>query len=161
MRLTRRTFLAPLLFAALLFATTAHAGAGKDIRYLDLINRAHDSVISLEVAPAGSDAFQEKPLGAPLRGGGDSTTIEIAGGSCLYDIRFQFRNGRTLVYKDVDICSGGKLAIRPLPLDTSRLVRSERPPAQYARGHTPSRAWLHGPEHSNGENRERRTCACL
>ena len=129
MRLTR-----PAVLATLLFATAAHAGAGKDTRYLDLINRAHDSVTSLEVAPAGSDEFQEKPLGVPLRGGGDSTTIEIAGGSCLYDIRLKFRNGRTLIYKDVDICSGGKLAIRPLPRDTSQLVRSEQPAAQYADG---------------------------
>ena len=132
MRLTR-----PAILATLLFATAAHAGAGRDTRYLDLINRAHDSVTSLEVAPAGSDAFQEKPLGTPLRGGGDSTTIEIAGESCLYDIRFKFRNGRTLVYKDVDICSGGKLAIRPMPRDTSQLVLSEQPAAQYADGRSP------------------------
>lgn len=133
MRLT-----SPVILATLLFATAAHAGAGKDTRYLDLINRAHDSVTSLEVAPAGSDAFEEKPLGVPLRGGGDSTTIEIAGASCLYDIRLKFRNGRTLIYKDVDICSGGKLAIRPLPLgDASRLVRSERPAMQYAEGSDP------------------------
>jgi len=129
MRLTR-----PAIIATLLFATAAHAGEGKDIRYLDLINRAHDSVTSLEVAPAGSDAFQEKPLGAPLRGGGDSTTIEILAESCLYDFRFKFRNGRTLVYKDVDVCSGGKLAIRQLPWDTSQLVRAEQPAAQYAGG---------------------------
>lgn len=137
MRLIRPAILAPLLFATQLFATTAHAGGGKNIRYLDLINRAHDSVTSLEVAPAGSGAFLEKPLGAPLRGGGDSTIIEIAGDGCLYDIRFKFRNGRTLAYKDVDICSGGKLAIRPLPVDTSRLVRSEQPAVQYAHWHTP------------------------
>ena len=132
MRLTR-----PAVLATLLFATATHAGAGKDTRYLDLINRAHDSVTSLEVAQAGTDAFQEKPLGAPLRGGGDSITIEIAGESCLYDVRFKFRNGRTLVYKDVDICSGGKLAIRPLPRNTSQLVRSEQPAAQYAEEHMP------------------------
>lgn len=133
MRLTR-----PAVLATLLFATAAHAGAGKNTRYLDLINRAHDSVTSLEVAPAGSDAFQEKPLGAPLRGGGDSTTIEIAGESCLYDVRFKFRNGRTLVYKEVDICGGGKLAIRPLPTsDATRLVRSQPAATQYAEGNTP------------------------
>lgn len=128
----------PALLATLLFTAAAHAGAGKDTRYLDLINRAHDSVTSLEVAPAGSDAFQEKPLGAPLRGGGDSTTIEIASEGCLYDFRFKFRNGRTLIYKDVDICSGGKLAIRRLPArDESRLVRSEPPAKHYAEGNTP------------------------
>ncbi|MGH8026199.1 MAG: hypothetical protein ACREO0_05655 [Pseudoxanthomonas sp.] len=98
-----------------LFAAGAQAGTGKTTRYLDLVNRSHDSVASLAIAPAGSDAFQEKQLGAPLRGGGDATTIEIAGDACLYDFRFLFRNGRTLIYKDVDICSGGKLSIRPLP----------------------------------------------
>lgn len=132
MRLTR-----PAVLATFLFATAAHAGGGNNIRYLDLINRAHDSVTSLEVAPAGSDAFQKKPLGAPLRGGGDSTTIEIAGENCLYDVRFKFRNGRTLVYKDVDVCGGGKLAIRPLPRDTSQLVRSQKPAMQYADRRTP------------------------
>ena len=130
MRLTR-----PSVFATFLFATAAHAGAGGNTRYLDLINRAHDSVTSLEVAPAGSDTFQKKPLGTPLRGGGDSTTIEMKGDGCLYDIRFKFRNGRTLIYKEVDICSGGKLAIRPLPRDTSHLVRSEQPSPRYAQEH--------------------------
>ena len=130
MRLTR-----PAVLATLLFAAAAHAGTGKVTRYLDVSNRAHDSVTSLEVAPAGSDAFREKPLGAFLGGGGDSTTIEIAGDSCFYDIRLKFRNGRTLVYKDVDICSSGKLVIRPLPRDTSRLVRAGRPAARYADGH--------------------------
>src|SRR5687767_4991900 len=84
---TRTAAFVTVLLATVLLAASAHAGAGKDTRYLDLINRAHDSVTSLEVAPAGSGDFREKPLGAPLRGGGDSTTIEIAGESCLYDIR--------------------------------------------------------------------------
>jgi len=127
----------PAVLATLLFANAAYAGAGKDLRYLDLINRAHDSVMSLEVAPAGSGDFQQKPLGVPLRGGGDSTTIEIAGESCLYDLRFKFRNGKTLIYKDVDVCSGGRLAIRPLPRDTSQLVRSEQGAGQYADGRNP------------------------
>ena len=127
----------PAILSTVLLATAAHAGPGEETRDLDLVNRAHDSVTSLAVAPAGSDAFHDKPLGAPLRGGGDSTTIEFAGDSCLYDIRIKFRNGRTLVYKEVDICSGGKLAIRSLPRDTSQLARSKQPSAQYADGSAP------------------------
>lgn len=126
------------VLATLLFATAAHAGDGNDTRYLELINRAHDSVRSLEVASAGSDAFQQKPLGAPLRGGGDSTTIGIAGEGCLYDLRFKFLNGRMLIYKDVDVCSGDRLAIRPLPTsDATRLVRLRPAATQYAEGDTP------------------------
>lgn len=98
-----------------LMSATAHAGADAHTRYVELINRAHDSVTSLAIATAGSDAFRDKPLGAPLRGGGDSAIIEIHGGTCLYDFRFRFRNGRTLVYQGVDICHGRSLRIGPLP----------------------------------------------
>lgn len=137
MRPTVHALLGAALSATALFATAAHAGEGRDIRYLDLVNRAHDSVTSLEIAPAGSDAYQPKDLGAPLRGGGDSATIQILADSCLYDFRFRFRNGKTLVYKDVDVCSGGKLAIRALPRDTSLIVRSQQPDRQYAGGNKP------------------------
>jgi hypothetical protein len=105
----------PVFLTALLLATSAHAGPANTTHYLDLVNRAHDSVVLLEVAPAGSSAFQEHPLGSPLPGGGGSTTIEIADEGCLYDMRFKFGNGRTLIYKDVDVCNGGRLVIRPLP----------------------------------------------
>lgn len=110
MRLVCAAILAPLLFADL-----AHAGAEASTRYVELINRAHDSVTSLAIATAGSDQFRDKPLGAPLRGGGDSAIIEIRGDTCLYDFRFLFRNGRTLVYEGVDICHGRSLRIGPLP----------------------------------------------
>ncbi len=114
MRLIRVAALATLL-SATATATATHAGANENKRYLELINRAHDSVTSLAIAAAGSGAFREMPLGALLHGGGDSTTIEIAGESCLYDFRFIFRNGRTLIYRDVNICRGRSLRIRPLP----------------------------------------------
>lgn len=99
--------------AAFLLATVACAHAG-DTRYVDLVNRAHDSVTSLSVAPTGSDAFEEIPL-EPLKGGGDSATISVDAESCRYDFRFHFRNGRTAVYENVDICGYGKMYIRPLP----------------------------------------------
>lgn len=99
--------------AAFLLATVACAHAG-DTRYVDLVNRAHDSVTSLSVAPTGSDAFEEIPL-EPLKGGGDSATISVDAEGCHYDFRFRFRNGRTAVYENVDICGYGKMYIRPLP----------------------------------------------
>jgi hypothetical protein len=110
------------VIATLLLATTAHADAREINRYLDLINRAHDSVITLEIAPTGSDAFEEKPLGEPLHGGGGSTTNEIAGEGCVYNMRLRFANGRTLIYKEVDMCSGRRLVIRPLPRKASSAV---------------------------------------
>lgn len=116
-------------FAVLLFATTAHADEGTQTRsmqtrYVELTNRAHDSVTSLAIATAGSDSFHDKPLGTPLRGGGDSATIEIASDSCLYDFRFGFRDGQTMIYQDVDICRGSRLRIEP-PSAIAKRQRSE------------------------------------
>lgn len=104
-------------FVSLLFVTAAHADENTQTRYLELINRAHDSVTSLAITTAGTDSFRDKPLEAPLRGGGDSATIEFDGdgGRCLYDVRFGFRNGRTLIYEGVDVCRGSRLRIGPLP----------------------------------------------
>ncbi|MBP3983726.1 hypothetical protein J5837_04735 [Pseudoxanthomonas helianthi] len=99
--------------AAFLLATAVHAHAG-DTRYVDLVNRAHDSVTSLSVAPAGSDAFEDVPL-EPLKGGGDSATVSVDAEGCRYDFRFHFSNGRTMVYENVDVCRYGKMYIRPLP----------------------------------------------
>lgn len=99
--------------AVFLLAAAAHANAG-DTRYVDLVNRAHDSVTSLSVAPAGSDAFKEIPLEL-LKGGGDSATVGVDAEGCRYDFRFRFHNGKTMVYENVDVCRYGKMYIRPLP----------------------------------------------
>lgn len=91
--------------AALLVAMTAHANAERATgRYFDLSNGTHDSVVSLAVAPAGSAEFREIVIGKPLHGGNTATTVWIDGNECLRDFRVEFRDGRTLVYRDVDVC---------------------------------------------------------
>ena len=104
------------VLATLLSTTAFQAGARSDTRYLELINRTHDSMTSFEIATAGSDVFREMPLGAALRGGGDSTTLELVADSCVHDLRFVFRSGRTLIYESVDICRHPRVHIRRLPL---------------------------------------------
>lgn len=90
---------------ALLVTTTAHANAGRATgRYFDLSNGTHDSVVSLAVAPAGSTEFREVAIGKPLRGGNTATTVRIDGGECLRNFRVGFRDGRTRIYRDVDVC---------------------------------------------------------
>jgi len=92
------------VLATLLATAAVHANAERPpTRYFDLVNAAHDSVTSLAVAPAGSDAFREIDLGAPLRGGLTSTTVQIAGDDCLRDFRVVFRDHRTLVYRGIDV----------------------------------------------------------
>lgn len=111
---------------AILATTAAHAG-DNNTRYLELINRAHDSMTSFAVAAPGSDAFVDVPLGAPLRGGGDSTTLELADANCRYDLRFMFIDGRAMVYRDVDICRYPRVRIRHMPrADEGGLARSGR-----------------------------------
>lgn len=119
MRLTCTAVLAML-------ATTAAYAGDTDTRYLELINRAHDSMASFAIAAPGSDAFVEVPLGAPLRGGGDSTTLEVADAGCRYDLRFTFIDGRAMVYRGIDICRYPRVRIRHLPrAEENGLARSE------------------------------------
>ena len=113
-----------VLTALLAAATTAPAQAGERTRYFELINRAHDSVISLAVAPAGDGVFRDVPLRSALRGGGGAATVEIAGGGCRYDLRLQFRNGRSVVYRDFDTCRHDGLRIRKLPPPMERVSGS-------------------------------------
>lgn len=98
---------------AMLAATAAHAG-GTNTRYLELTNRAHDSMTSFAIAAPGSDAFVDVPLGTPLHGGGDSTTLQVADASCRYDLRFTFADGRAMVYRGIDICRYPRVRVRGL-----------------------------------------------
>jgi hypothetical protein len=108
-------FLIRFALAGLLSVTAVQASPNEATHYVDLINRAHDSVTAFATAVPGSDAFRETPLGAPLRGGGDSATVEVAGEGCRYDLRFTFANGRAMVYRNIDICRYSAVRIRPLP----------------------------------------------
>jgi hypothetical protein len=75
------------------------------VHYIELVNTAPDSITSFAIAQVGSRDFHEIPLGATaLQGGGDSTTIGIAGEGCLRDFRTVFGNGRTLVQRNFDVC---------------------------------------------------------
>lgn len=98
------------VLSSLLLATAVHAAAP---RYLTLVNRAHDSITTLEVATAGSDVFEHRPIDA-VDGGGGSTTVRLGNAGCRFDLRLQFRNGRTAIYKDVNVCKGDALVIAPL-----------------------------------------------
>lgn len=101
--MSNRTVLVSFLASALACTSHAHAG-GPTTRYFDLVNASHDSVTSLAVAPAGDRAFHEIALGAPLRGGVTSTTVEVPEGDCVRDFRLTFADGRTLVYPGIDVC---------------------------------------------------------
>lgn len=97
-----------------LSVATAAAAAAEPVRYLQLSNRAYDALTALAVAAPGSGAFRDVALDVPLRGGGDAATFPLAGTACRYDLRFTFRNGRSMLYPDVDVCAY-RVRIRPLP----------------------------------------------
>lgn len=105
------------VYALFAFASclAASAGAAEANRYLQLVNRANDSVASVQVSARGAEAFKDLPIEAPLRGGGDSIMVRVAGEGCAYDFRFVFRDGRSLVYRDVDVCRADVLRIRRPP----------------------------------------------
>lgn len=98
------------VLSSLLLATAVHAA---EPRYLTLLNRAHDSIITLEVAVTGSEVFEQRQIDT-LDGGGGSTTVRLGNAGCRFDLRLQFRNGRTAIYHDVNACKGDTLVIAPL-----------------------------------------------
>ncbi|HSX64525.1 MAG TPA: hypothetical protein VLF15_07340 [Pseudoxanthomonas sp.] len=91
------------------------ADAGERTRYLELINRAHDRVTKLSLAPAGSRTYRELLQGEQVRGGGGATTVQIVTGHCRHDVLVEFADGRRALYPDVDICRHRGLRVRPLP----------------------------------------------
>lgn len=97
---------------ALLVACAIPAKA--DTRYMTVVNRAYDSVVSLATAPANSGDFREIPLDAPLHGGGGAETVQIAAEGCRYDFRIRLRDGRTRIYAGVDVCRYNRMYLRPL-----------------------------------------------
>lgn len=101
------------VLAVIAVASTPAAATDAPVHYLTLVNRAHDSATALSIAPAGSDAFRPLPLHTPLRGGGGSTTLEIAAGQCRHDVRVLFRDNRVQLYRDVDVCRQRGLRLRP------------------------------------------------
>ena len=103
-----------LVLAVLLLVAT-QARAEEPTRYLELVNRAHDRVTTLAVAPVGGAQFRDVPLASSLRGGGGSATVQIAQTDCRYDLRMEFANGRTVTYRDVDVCRHARLRIAKLP----------------------------------------------
>ncbi len=107
----------PGMIAIVVFSSLFHlalAAPRESVKLFKLVNRGFDSVTSLAVAPIGTDAYREVYLGEPLRGGGDSMTVEVPAGHCHYDFRFSFRNGQKRVYDDIDVCRGTGLRIEPL-----------------------------------------------
>ncbi|WP_313460243.1 hypothetical protein [Stenotrophomonas sp.] len=104
------------VMCVLMLSGVAQAGQA---RYLTLLNRAHDSVVAVEVAGHGSEAYQPRAID-PLSGGGGSTTVRLGEAGCHFDVRLQFSNGRQAVYRDVDVCKGDVLVIEPLRKAVSR-----------------------------------------
>ena len=103
-----------ILALTLSLSAAAQATAAEPIRYLELSNRAHDSLTSLAIAAPGSGQYYEVAMDVPLQGGGDAATFAVTGDACRYDLRFTFRNGRSMLYPDVDVCAH-RVSIRPLP----------------------------------------------
>ncbi|RDZ28332.1 hypothetical protein [Lysobacter silvisoli] len=102
-------YAAPILLCALAAQADAHART----RYLELVNRARDSVVS--VAVTDGSGSRELPIGEPLRGGGASTTLQIDGEGCRYELRVTYLDGSKQRYPDLDLCRQRSLHLRPSP----------------------------------------------
>ncbi len=106
-----------LLVAA---SSIANAYAGERTRYVYLVNRAHDSVVSVATTPAGGSAWNELLHGGTITGGGDAVTVQLASDQCVHDVKVEFVNGRRVVYPAIDLCRHRGLRIQPLRAQDSK-----------------------------------------
>ncbi|MBA3928085.1 MAG: hypothetical protein C0521_00710 [Xanthomonas sp.] len=103
------------VIALLIAIPLAPAQAGERTHYLDLINRAHDRIVSVAATPAGGTVWNEVLRDAAVPGGGGAVTVQVAGGQCVHDVRVEFANGRSALYPAIDLCRHRGLRIQPLP----------------------------------------------
>jgi hypothetical protein len=85
-------------------------------RLFRIVNASFDSVTGVEIADASAsaDGYATIKLGEPLQGGLTSTTVRLPDGACVRDIRVTYRDGRSEVYRDVDVCKATGLKLSPL-----------------------------------------------
>ncbi|UNK44006.1 hypothetical protein MNO14_08155 [Luteimonas sp. S4-F44] len=100
-----------------------------DTRYFELINTSHDTVVSVSASPAGDGRFVAITID-PLRGGFHAATIEVLNAHCAQDFRIGFRDGRTLLYPDIDVCRNRGLYLRASDGRRTESTRREDPPAR-------------------------------
>lgn len=116
MNSTRPTVLIAMFAVALgnllVVPSAACADAGRrPARHFDLVNATLDSVITLAIAPADRDAFQDIDLGQPLQGGLTAMTFDVPAGGCLRDLRVTFNGGRTQLFPRIDVCRSSGLRL--------------------------------------------------
>ena len=86
-------------------------------RLFRIVNGSYDSVMALAVTSGSATGYQPIDLREPLHGGLTSTTVRLPGGACLRDMQVTFRDGRSQVYRDIDVCkaTGLRLSANRLP----------------------------------------------
>jgi hypothetical protein len=86
-------------------------------RMFRIVNASFDSVTALEVANKEATGYEPVDLREPLQGGLTSTTVRLPDGACVRDVRVTFRDGRSEVYRDIDVCkaTGLRLSANRLP----------------------------------------------
>lgn len=102
--------------------TAFTAVAGERTHYLDLINRAHDRIVSVAATPPGGSEWNELLHGESVPGGGGATTVQLASDACVHDVRVAFANGRSALYPALDLCRHRGLRIQPLSARESKAM---------------------------------------
>jgi hypothetical protein len=83
----------------------------KPVHHFRIVNATFDSVTGLAFALPQDPVFHDMNLAAPLQGGLTSITVDVPGGGCMRDVRVTFRNGRTLIYPNLDLCRSDGLRL--------------------------------------------------
>lgn len=80
-------------------------------RLYRIVNATSASATAIAMAPAGSAAFVDLPMGEALQGGLSDATVRIPAGECLRDMRVTFGNGSVARLEGIDVCRGNGLRL--------------------------------------------------
>jgi hypothetical protein len=85
-------------------------------RLFRVVNASFDSMTGMEVADASTSegAYIAIDLGEPLQGGLTSTTVRLPDGGCRRDMHVTFRDGRSEVYRGIDVCKVTGVRLSPM-----------------------------------------------
>lgn len=108
------------LFATLPLAAHPADRAPRPVPLFTLVNATFQSAVAVSVGDAGSGGWEAVPLGAPLPGGLAAATVRLPDGGCARDIRVTFRDGRSTVLRDIDVCRTHRVRLDARPGPVSR-----------------------------------------
>jgi hypothetical protein len=94
--------------------TTTTTTTSSADRHVTVVNNTNSTMTEFYGSNAGSSIWEEDILGRDVLSPGDSVRVDFTDGSgyCTFDLKAVFRDGSTLIDKNVNVCTTGSVTFR-------------------------------------------------